>query len=614
MTETHATKSRPWAWIPTLYFAQGIPYVVVMTISVIMYKRLGISNADIALYTSWLYLPWVIKPLWSPLVDLFKTKRLWILVMQALIGAGLACVGLTLPLPDFFRYSLIVLWLLAFASATHDIAADGFYMLGLNQKEQTMFVGIRSTFYRIAMITGQGLLVIFAGYLESHTGFTPVNFEVTSVKGINNTYLLPEGAISFNSGSQREFVLASESVKVGLSKLPAATVDSLKTAAVLQNTGNGFYQSEAQALKQKSEPGWFDSYIKLPLEGFLKSNFAPEKKAPSKTAGNIGVMYLKLSKDPGKETVVTVQKESGDASIQVLEGQRLVFNSNNWDKPAVILVQLDQKLTYSTATTFQVRSGNIPLAWSITFFLLSALFIGISLYHKFVLPKPASDKSSLTEGYKNILGEFFRTFALFFKKERIGVILTFLLMYRFAEAQLVKLATPFLLDAREIGGLGLTTGELGFVYGTVGVIALTLGGILGGLFASKYGLKKVIWIFVLAIHLPDLNFVYLAYAQPDNFLIINSMIALEQFGYGFGFTAYMLFMIYVSQGEFKTAHYAICTGFMALGMMLPGMFSGWLQEIIGYQHFFVWVILSTIPGFLIVLFLKIDPEFGKKTE
>lgn len=619
MKENTGKKSRGWSWIPTLYFAQGIPYVVVMSLSVIMYKRLGVSNTDIALYTSWLYLPWVIKPLWSPIVELLKTKRFWILSMQFLIGAALAGAGLTIPAPDFFKYSLILLWLLAFSSATHDIAADGFYMLGLSQKDQTFFVGIRSTFYRIAMITGQGLLIIFAGYLESSTGFNPVAVEVQSAKNITQEYILPDSLIRFESG-ESDFYISSSVIRVSTSPVRPAFADSIIKYSKERNLGNGFYQTEeakVQAPVEKVSPGWFDSYIKFPLEKFLKENFSPAKPAEIpelKSTGNIGIVYIKLKADPQGQKVVTVQKESGDASITLIEGQRLVFDSNNWNKPAILLFQLDPKLTYSTSTIFEARSGNIPLAWSLTFFFIAAMFIALAVYHKVVLPKPESDKPSLTAGYKNILIEFFRTFALFFRKERIGIILTFLLLYRFAEAQLVKLATPFLLDARDVGGLALTTGQIGIVYGTVGVLSLTLGGILGGMIASKYGLKKVIWFMVCAIHLPDLNYVYLSYFQPESFVTINLMVALEQFGYGFGFTAYMLYMIYASQGEYKTAHYAICTGFMALGMMLPGMFSGWLQEIIGYQHFFIWVMISTIPAFLIIPFLKLDPEFGKKAD
>jgi len=425
-----ATASRsPWSWIPTLYFAQGIPYVMVMSVSVVMYKRLGISNTDIALYTSWLYLPWVIKPLWSPFIDMFKTKRFWVVSMQFFIGAALACVALTLPAPAFFQYTIAVFWLMAFASSTHDIAADGFYMLSLEQSQQAAFVGVRSTFYRIAMISGQGALVVLAGQLEEHYG----------------------GAL-----------------------------EGLKTA------------------------------------------------------------------------------------------------------------------------------------WSVTFWIIAAVFLAFFVYHKFILPRPVADKPTLASGSGSVLSEFVRTFRLFFAKKEIVVILFFLLFYRFAEAQLVKLVSPFLLDPREVGGLGLTTSEVGIVYGTVGIIALTAGGLLGGYLISLKGLRWWLWPMAIIMHSPDLAFVYLSQVQPESFLLINLAVALEQFGYGFGFTAYMMYMIMISEGEHKTAHYAICTGFMALGMMLPGMLSGWLQEQIGYAHFFLWVMLSTLPGFAVVALVKVDPEFAKK--
>lgn len=417
---------QPWAWVPSLYFAQGIPYVVAQTVSVIMYKRLGISNTDIAFYTSLLYLPWVIKPLWSPFVDMFSTKRLWTVVLQLVMGLALAVVAFVLPLPSFFTWTLAIFWLLAFFSATHDIAADGFYMLALDPHQQAAFVGVRSTFYRIAMITGSGLLVMLAGHIESSSG------------------------------------------------------------------------------------------------------------------------------------------------------------------------------------------GNIPLAWSVTFGVIAGLFLLFFAYHKLMLPYPTVDKPTLVDKSRSVWQEFTQTFVIFFQKKDLVSILAFLLFYRFAEAQLMKLVSPFLLDPRDKGGLGLSTGEVGIVYGTVGIIALTLGGLLGGYVVSKNGLKYWLWIMVFSIHLPDLMFVYLSQVQPENFLLVNIAVAIEQFGYGFGFTAYMLYMIIVSAGEHKTAHYAICTGFMALGMMGPGMLSGYLQEFLGYKNFFLWVILATIPGFLVAAFAKIDPLFGRK--
>ncbi|MDD2514328.1 MAG: AmpG family muropeptide MFS transporter [Proteiniphilum sp.] len=417
----------PWSWIPTLYFAEGLPYVAVMTVSVIMYKRFGLSNTDIALYTSWLYLPWVIKPFWSPFVDILKTKRWWIVAMQLLIGAGLAGIAFTLPTPFYLQASLAFFWLMAFSSATHDIAADGFYMLALDDSQQSFFVGIRSTFYRLAMISGQGLLIILAGSLEKTT-------------------------------------------------------------------------------------------------------------------------------------------------------------------------------------------GKIPLAWSITFFIMAGLFIAFMVYHRFLLPRPAEDTGKEAETPRMVLIEFGNTFKSFFTKKGIGLAIAFILLYRLAEAMLVKLASPFLLDAREIGGLGLGTQEVGLVYGTVGVIALTLGGIIGGIVASRNGLKHWLWPMALAITLPNAAYLLLSHYQPDSFLWVNIAVAIEQFGYGFGFTAYMLYLIYFSQGEHKTAHYSICTGFMALGMMLPGMAAGWIQEQLGYDRFFILIMLLTIPTLILIPFLKVDSEFGKKKE
>ena len=413
----------PWSWIPTLYFGQAIPYVVVMTLSVTMYKNLGISNADIALYTSWLYLPWVIKPLWSPFIDMFRTKRWWVVGLQGIIAASLALVAFTIEMPSFFQISLAVLWLMAFSSATHDIAADGFYMLGLKQHEQAAFVGVRSTFYRLANIAGQGLLVYLAGELIKST-------------------------------------------------------------------------------------------------------------------------------------------------------------------------------------------GDVAYAWSVVFFVLAGMFATLFVYHHFILPRPESDHA-VVQG-DNYLKEFFATFASFFRRKDIWLILGFILTYRLGESQLIKLVTPFLMDPVAEGGLGLTTSQVGIAYGTVGVTALTLGGLAGGYLISRLGLKRCLWLMVFSVHLPDLVFVYLATEQPQNIYVVSAALAIEQFGYGFGFTAMMLYMIMVSEGAHKTAHYAICTGLMALGMMVPGMFSGRIQEYMGYQNFFIWVCVATIPAFIMAALVKIDPEFGKK--
>ncbi len=608
------SKRSPWAWIPSLYYAQGIPYVVVMTVSVIMYKRLGISNTDIALYTSWLYLPWVIKPLWSPVIDLFKTKRWWIITMQLLVGAGLAGVAFTIPLPGFFQYTLAFMWLLAFSSATHDIAADGYYMLGLKEHEQAYFVGIRSTFYRMAMITGQGLLIILAGFFEVYTGQEPVRFTVdTSHENfVEIKSFSPERA---PETGELTFLVSTDRLLVSNENIKKAAADSLRQLVAENNLRHGFVLPE-QAVDPK-EPSWFSHSISDPLSDWLRKRFGNTTGSLQNLEalqGNIGLMGITLSAPPkdGGEIVLNSRFRRGDASIRLIQGDRMVFNQNNWNQTAWIAVQLDPRLDRPAQALFEGRSGNIPLAWSITFFVLAGLFVAFFVYHRFILPKPVTDKAIVQQAGQNAFTEFFKTFGSFFQKPNIGPALAFFMLFRLAEAQLVKMASPFLLDARDIGGLGLTTGDVGIIYGTIGILALTIGGILGGMMASKKGLKFWILPMTFAINLPNLMYVYLSYATPTEFWLIAGSVAIEQFGYGFGFTAYMLFMIYFAEGKHKTAHFAICTGFMALGMMIPGMFSGWLQEIIGYKNFYIWVMICTIPGFLVLRWLKIDKNFGIK--
>ena len=424
---------KSWSWIPTLYFAQGLPYVVVMTVAGIMLKRLGMSNADLALYTSGLYLPWVIKPLWSPLVDILKTKRWWIVVMQIVIGAALGGVAFTLQAPFAIRCCLSFMWLAAFSSATHDIAADGFYMLALTEQKQAYFIGIRNTFYRIAVIFGQGILVMFAGMLEE------------------------------------------------------------------------FY-----------------------------SERLPEAVA-------------------------------------------------------------------------------VPRAWAVTFYILTALFVLLCVYHRRMLPRPDKDCAVAGErrsSFREVLRDFGGTFAAFFRKEGIVPALLFILFYRFAESQLVKITAPFLLDAPEAGGLGLSTAQVGFVYGTVGVVALTLGGIAGGIVLSRKGLRACLWGMTVAMNLPNLVYLYLAMARPSGMAMVSGCVAVEQLGYGFGFTSLTCFMMLFSAGRHQTAHYALCTGFMALGMMTPGMFSGWLEEWLGYRNFFVWIMGCTLPSFWVTA--RIRPLLDKR--
>lgn len=422
-------KKSPWAWIPTLYFAEGLPNVVVMTLAVVMYMEMGMSDTEIALYTAWLGLPWVIKPLWSPFVDLYKTKRWWVLSMQLLLGAAFAGVAFTVNTGFWFQGTMFFFFLMAFSSATHDIAADGFYMIELDSHDQSWFVGIRNTFYRIAVIFGQGVLVWVADQLQ---------------------------------------------------------------------------------------------------------NVFPDSKA---------------------------------------------------------------------------------FTWSLIFFALAAIFIAIWLYHTFIMPRPA-DRSNegqtvadVARGLKQMLLSFFTKVSA----KQVIFVLLFLLLYRFPEAMLTKMASTFLLRPIEDGGLGLTKEAFGLAYGTVGLIGLLLGGIVGGMLASRDGLKRWLWPFVCAITLPDIVYVYLSYVQPDNLWLISSCLFIEQFGYGLGFTALTLYMLYYSQGEFKTSHYAICTGLTYLGLMLPGMVSGWIKDLVGYRDFFIIVMFLCVITFAVTAFIKIDPEFGKKT-
>lgn len=497
------TIRNPWTWIPTLYFTQGIPYVMVMSVSVMMYKNLGVSNTDIAFFTSLLYFPWFLKFAWGPFIDMFKTKRFWTITMQLLVGVALFGIAFSIPTPIYWQLTLIVFAIMAFASATHDIAADGFYMLSLEQSQQAAFVGVRSTFYRVATIVGSGILVVIAGQLAPTMGF----------KGAWSVVFMITGAMFILLFLYHKFILP----------VP---------------------KDDKGTLKDKKLSS---SQILLLVGGFIL--FA-------------GIAYLAF-----------------------------------------------------LALGFILSLFNIQSPWNTIITTILLVILLVILFRTSVAT--FIDKFEKSENKNEALLpfiEFLKAFVIFMQKKDIWNILGFLLFFRFAEAQLVKLVQPFLLDPRSEGGLGLTTSEVGIVYGTVGIIALTAGGLIGGYVISRQGLKWWLWPMVLIMHTPDLAFVYLSHVQPTDFLLINAAVAFEQFGYGFGFTAYMMYMIMISQGEHKTAHYAICTGIMALGMMLPGMFSGALQEQIGYPRFFEWVLISTIPGFIVAALVKIDPEFGKKKQ
>ena len=626
-------KRSPWTWIPTLYFAQALPYVAVMTISVIMYKRLGISNTDIALYTGWLYLPWVIKPFWSPFVDIIRTKRWWTITMQWIIAFALAALAFCIPAPFFFQLTLAIFWLVGFTSATHDIAADGFYMLALTEHEQSLYVGIRSPFYRIATLAGQGLLVIVAGLIETNSGLEPVQFTVNADPAVE--WSQPDlGAIDAATpdlAGEMAFITAGTqitaatkvpdnvTVNIGgelrempFDKYAAMMMDSVKTL----NVRNGFVTAEKPQTPQTKKADDGPSAFTL----WVKRIFGEERAEAVSHHNNFAIAAVRLNSKPaaGEEIIINFTHKTGDQSIRLEQNKlstRFVFNESNWDKPAYLYYEIDHKLAAPASAGFEGASGNIPMAWLTVFAILSGFFFIMALYHSWALPRPDSDRrvgSARTAG--SIFREFYETFRSFFRKPQVWVALAFMLLYRLPEAQLVKLINPFLLDPIDKGGLGLTTGQVGIVYGTVGIIGLTLGGIIGGIVAARGGLKKWLWPMAWSMSLTCLTFVYLSYATAPTLLTINICVFIEQFGYGFGFTAYMLYLIYFSEGKHKTAHYAICTGFMALGMMLPGMAAGWLQETIGYRHFFIWTIICCAATIGICAFLKIDPKFGKKIE
>ena len=416
----------PFLWIPSLYLAEGIPNVIVVTVALVMLKRLGLDNAETSFFIAWLYLPWVIKPFWSPIVDRFATKRMWIWAMQVLIGSALAGVAFLLPIGASLSWILALLWLVAFCSATHDIAADGFYMLELDSQKQALYVGLRSFFYRCATIVCSGPLIMLAGALEVYFG------------------------------------------------VPAR-------------------------------------------------------------------------------------------------------------------------------------------AWGVVFGFSALVFLCFAAYHFLVLPRPLSDSPKpKSNSVKTTFLTMLSTFLTFFMKPGVIAALLFMLLYRFPEALLTPICKCFLIDPIEMGGLGLSTSELGFVQGTVGVIGLLIGGILGGIVIACFGFGRCKWPMALAISVPNLVYVYLAYYQPQNFWLINTCIFLEQFGYGFGFTAYMMFLLYFAKGASETSHYAFCTGFMALSMMLPGLFAGWLQNQIGYLNFFILVIVCTPITFLVTSLINVNPLFGRK--
>ncbi len=408
----------PWLWVPTLYLAEGIPYFLVTTVSITLFTQLGMPNAQMALFTSLITFPWVIKPLWSPFVDVLKTKRWWVLCMQTIMAACTLLIAFTAS-RGYFSIGLILFTITAFASATHDIAADGYYMLALTDKQQSAFIGIRSTFYKIAGIFCQSVLLIFVGWMERYTS-------------INN-------------------------------------------------------------------------------------------------------------------------------------------------------------------------------AWTCALVCVSAIIAGIALWHAYGMKKvETTTERTLTN--QQIWQSVGKTFATFFQKEGIALALCFMLLYRLPEALLLKLCNPFFLATAEQGGLGLSVDEIGLYYGGIGVIMMLIGGIVGGLLISKWGLKRLILPMALALTLPCGVYVYLASELTTNVAIITTCIGIEQLGYGIGYTACMLYMMRFAEGEHQTAHFSLCTAFMFLGLMLPGLVAGYIQEAVGYIWFFWIVMIACIPSLYVtyLVYKKLD--------
>lgn len=402
-----------------------------------LFTKMGVPNDQLAFFTTLLYFPWFLKGLWSPFVDILRTKRWWIIAMQALLT--ILCIVLTISLPHpaaetiaakattvgTFRFTLILFIIAAFASATHDIAADGYYMLAHDSQSQAAFVGIRSTFYRIAAVFSQGVLVYIAGYIENKT-------------------------------------------------------------------------------------------------------------------------------------------------------------------------------------------GNIPFSWQVTLGVTSVLMLIVTLYHSFFLPRAVEDQPREGVKGRQVRAELKESFVTFFTKPGVALAITFMLLYRLSEGFLVKLCQPFLVDSKEAfiregkilgGGLGLSTDTVGILYGTIGVACLLLGGILGGIYISHKGLRRSIWIMAAALTLPSFVYCYLSMAQPESLWVIGTAVSFEQFGYGFGFTAYMMYMMHFSEGRYKTSHYAICTAFMALSMMIPGFVAGAIEMAVGYTAFFWIANACSVTTFAITYFV-----------
>lgn len=469
-------KASPWYYVPSLYFAEGVPYILINAVSVVIYKRLGIPNDDIAFWTSWLYLPWVIKMFWSPAVDLYSTKRRWVYSMNLLMGAALLAAALSLGAPQFLFPSLCFFFIGAFVSATQDIAIDGFYMLSLNSSQQAFFTGIRVAFYRLAMIFGTGAVVWAGGFFEEKL---PLQLAWTMVLALC-------GGILMLLGVYHKFALP----KV-------------------------------------------------------------EESGPSSTrelAENVGKPLLKM-----------------------LVGLGVAWWLSGRIAPFIGLTH----------------------GWALTI-LCGLLAAGAYLYYA------NKEKAGVTGGEE----QFIDVFRSYFNRPGIWAMVSFILLYRFGEAMILKIAPLFALDAVEKGGLGITPQQYGIIYGTFGIVAMIAGGILGGWIVSRFGFRKSVWPLTVALILPNAFYIYIAMHAPALWLIY-AVVIVEQFGIGMGYTAYTIYLMFTARGKCKTSHFAISTGIMALGMMIPGMISGKMQMAMGYPMFFTVAFLLTIPGMLTLLAIPV---------
>jgi PAT family beta-lactamase induction signal transducer AmpG len=397
----------PLRWVPSLYFAQGLPFFAVALVAGQMFKSMGVKNDDIGHWTAAIMSAWIFKPLWSPFLELASSKKLVIVVFQLLGGACLGLVALALHFPFWIAASVTMLTLVAISSATHDVACDGLYIASLSEKDQARYAGWTGTFFNAGRFISAGGLLLLAGHFE-------------------------------------------------------------------------------------------------------------------KTLG-------------------------------------------------------------------------VASAWTIVFCILAAMMVTLGLYNGWALP-PAKNTLAAGTTAAAIAGTLGAVIVDFFRKPGIWVGIVFIILFRAGEAQVQTIGPLFLREARGLGGLGLTTAEVGAVYGTVGTVAFIVGSIAGGYFTSWLGLKKAILPLILAVNLPNLVFLYLSVAQPTQLSLIGGALSVEMFGYGFGFVGLILYMMQVvAPGTYQTAHYAFATGIMQLGFSLFKWISGDIQLALGYQNFFVWALAAAIP-------------------